>query len=61
MDESPAKRMKAAVKEEKPTLPDITLPSMTDAKFDTFTHQHASPGKLDCQPGVADLFDHLKG
>ncbi len=48
-DDSPAKRIKfASYKEDKPTLPDIPLPKISDAKFDTLTQNqmshHASPG-----------------
>jgi hypothetical protein len=33
-------------KEEKPTLPDIPLPNLTDTKFDALAQQHISPGQL---------------
>ena len=49
LEDSPVKRNRtgAGVKEEKPTLPDIPLPSVADTKFDSLTpnlHHHISPG-----------------
>jgi hypothetical protein len=49
LEDSPVKRNRTStgVKEDKPTLPDIPLPNVTEAKFDSLTpnlHHHISPG-----------------